>query len=71
MTIDQSSEKPSDDAPEAAKSERLIRERAYLLWEAEGRQDGGADEYWHRARELIEDESQAAYPPTQSRGHRT
>jgi hypothetical protein len=51
--------------------ERRIRERAYLLWEAEGRPDGRADEYWHRARGLIEAEAQPAYPPTQSRGHRT
>ena len=50
---------------------RRIRERAYLLWEAEGRPDGRADEYWHRARELIEAEAQSAYPPTQSRAHRT
>jgi hypothetical protein len=51
--------------------ERRIRDRAYLLWEAEGKPDGRADEYWHRARELIEAETQSAYPPTQSRGHRT
>ena len=71
MTVDHSSKKPSDDEPAAGDNEQLIRERAYLLWEAEGRQDGRVDEYWHRARELIEDESQAAYPPTQSRGQRT
>jgi hypothetical protein len=51
--------------------ERRTRVRAYLLWEAEGRPDGRAEEYWHRARELIEAETQSAYPPTQSRGHRT
>jgi Protein of unknown function (DUF2934) len=51
--------------------ERRIQERAYLLWEAEGRPDGRADEYWHRARELMEAETRSAYPPTQSRGHRT
>jgi hypothetical protein len=51
--------------------ERRIRDRAYLLWEAEGKADGRADEYWHRARELIEAETRSAYPPTQSRGHRT
>jgi hypothetical protein len=51
--------------------ERNVQMRAYLLWEAEGMQDGRADEYWHRARELIEAEGQSAYPPTQSRGHRT
>jgi Protein of unknown function (DUF2934) len=51
--------------------EQRIRARAYLLWEAEGRQEGMADNYWHRARELIEAEVQSSYPPTQSRGHRT
>jgi hypothetical protein len=29
--------------------EQSIRERAYLLWEREGRPEGRADEYWHRA----------------------
>jgi hypothetical protein len=51
--------------------ERRIQERSYLLWQAEGRPDGRADEYWYRARELMEAETRAAYPPTQSRGHRT
>jgi hypothetical protein len=54
--------------PEApAERENRIRERAYQLWEAEGRQE----EYWHRAQELLEDEAKSAYPPTQSRGNRT
>jgi hypothetical protein len=50
--------------------EQNIRTRAYLLWELEGRQEGGAEQYWHRARELIEAESQSSYPPAQSRGNR-
>jgi hypothetical protein len=29
----------------------IVRERAYLLWEAEGCPEGRADEFWHRARE--------------------
>lgn len=29
--------------------EQLVRERAYGLWEQEGRPDGSADEFWHRA----------------------
>lgn len=57
------------DAP--AEDEQQIRDRAYRLWESEGRPEGRADEYWHRARELIEAETQSSYPPTQSRGHRT
>jgi hypothetical protein len=48
--------------------ERGIQLRAYLMWEMEGRPDGRADEYWHRARERIEAETQSAYPPVQSRG---
>ena len=31
--------------------EQEVRERAYLLWEQEGRLDGRSDEYWHRALE--------------------
>jgi DUF2934 family protein len=31
--------------------EQEVRERAYLLWEKEGRLDGRAEEYWLRARE--------------------
>ena len=50
--------------------ERRIRDRAYLRWEAEGKPDGRADEYWHRARWLVEAETQSAYPPIQSRGQR-
>ena len=51
--------------------EASIRLLAYLLWEAEGRPDRRADEYWHRACERVEAETRSAYPPTQSRGHRT
>jgi hypothetical protein len=30
--------------------ERSIRERAYFLWEQEGRPEGRAEEHWHQAR---------------------
>ncbi len=63
------SEKPTE-GESGADTEQRIRQRAYLLWEAEGAQPGRADEYWKRARELIEDEDKSAYPPTQSRGNR-
>ncbi len=33
--------------------EQRIRERAHSLWEADGRPEGRADEYWERARALI------------------
>ncbi len=51
--------------------EQLIRVRAFLLWQAEGEAEGREEEYWQRARELIEAETQSSYPPTQSRGYRT
>lgn len=70
MIADTPSEKLTEGEP-AAHTDRRIRDRAYQLWEAEGRQDGGVEAYWHRARELIEDEAKSAYPPTQSRGNRT
>jgi Protein of unknown function (DUF2934) len=31
--------------------DRIVRERAYHLWEEEGRPEGRADEFWHRAHE--------------------
>jgi hypothetical protein len=31
--------------------DRIVRERAYMLWEQEGRPGGRADDYWHRAHE--------------------
>jgi Protein of unknown function (DUF2934) len=31
--------------------DRIVRERAYHLWEQEGRQEGRSDEYWHHAHE--------------------
>jgi len=50
------------DTNEEQNVEQNIRMRAYLLWELEGRQEGGAGRYWHRARELIDDESRSASP---------
>ncbi len=29
--------------------ERVVRERAYFLWEQDGRPEGRSEEYWHRA----------------------
>ena len=49
---------------ETGSSRRLedqIRERAYYLWEEEGRPEGRAEIHWAKARALIEgDKSQAA-----------
>jgi hypothetical protein len=42
-----------------AEGEQPIRERAYQLWQADGAPEGKADEYWHRARELIEEEAKS------------
>jgi hypothetical protein len=60
-----------EDNEDPARREQRIRERAYLMWEADGRPEGTAEEYWKRAQELIEDESRSASPPTASRGNRT
>ena len=35
--------------PAALVSEDAIRQRAYFLWEADGRPEGGHDHYWSRA----------------------
>ena len=45
----QCDDNPLDPSPE---HEQRIRERAYHLWEADGRPDGREAEYWERAREL-------------------
>jgi hypothetical protein len=42
---------PLDDSNETR--QQRIRERAYHLWDADGRPEGRSDEYWERARELI------------------
>ena len=51
--------------------DQLVRQRAYELWELEGSPEGRQDEYWHRAADLFDAETQSAYPPVQPRGHRT
>jgi hypothetical protein len=73
ISLNQPSGEPNTHIPAdvTGKDEMRIRERAYLLWEAEGKPEGRLDEYWDRACELIDDESQSSYPPAQSRGHRT
>lgn len=42
----------------AGADEQATRERAYSLWEADGRPEGRMDEYWFRARELMEREAE-------------
>jgi membrane protein involved in colicin uptake len=39
--------------------EERLRLQAYHLWEADGRPHGRSDEYWQRARELLERETSA------------
>lgn len=54
--------KPADAA--AMVSEDAIRQRAYFMWEAEGRPDGKHDHYWSRAHE----EATQAYAEATARG---
>jgi hypothetical protein len=42
--------------------ETRIRERAYALWDQDGRPEGRADEYWEKARRLIEAEDDPKAP---------
>lgn len=39
-----------------------VRERAYLLWEREGRPAGRADSHWHMAAREIDEADQPAMP---------
>jgi Protein of unknown function (DUF2934) len=52
-----------------ALKELRIREKAYELWEADGSPQGRSDEYWHRAREIIENEPTTA--PGEMNGSKT
>jgi hypothetical protein len=47
-----SDETPNPLAPLDTAAEQRIRERAYHLWEADGRPHGRDTEYWERAEEL-------------------
>lgn len=38
--------------------DQRIRERAYALWEQEGRQHGSPEDHWHRARREIEQDDE-------------
>ena len=42
--------------------ERLIRERAYMIWEREGRPDGRADVHWFQALRELQAEGRLAGP---------
>jgi hypothetical protein len=41
--------------PETTIEDR-VRDRAYALWERDGRPDGRSDEYWQQARSEVEAE---------------
>ncbi|MBV9750394.1 MAG: DUF2934 domain-containing protein [Acetobacteraceae bacterium] len=41
----------------------LVRARAHLLWEQEGRPEGKAEEHWRRAASLVESERDAGPAP--------
>jgi hypothetical protein len=46
----------SDTDQQPKERERLIRERAYFIWEQEGRPEGRHLEHWRRARAHIDEE---------------
>jgi Protein of unknown function (DUF2934) len=56
--------------------EDRVRERAYALWEKDGRLDGRSDEYWKQARSEVEAEdaksgSESSVDATEKRPGRT
>jgi hypothetical protein len=69
-TTPQSSDSPANPS-QLAEGEKRVRERAYQLWQFEGSPEERLDEYWDRARELIQAETLSAYPPAASRSNRT
>jgi Protein of unknown function (DUF2934) len=46
--------------------ERLVREKAYELWERAGRPDGRNDEFWHASKQELETELAAVEEVGQS-----
>ncbi|WP_209768506.1 DUF2934 domain-containing protein [Azospirillum rugosum] len=48
--------------------DRLIRERAYLIWEREGRPEGRADAHWFQALRELQAEGQLSRRPVMG-GH--
>ena len=48
----------------AAPSEDAIRQRAYLMWEADGKPDGMSDHYWHRASEQPDESARSKVKAT-------
>ncbi len=46
--------------------EHHIRQRAYEIWEREGRPDGHQDEHWAKARQEIETENSALSPAAEA-----
>ncbi|MEI7599531.1 MAG: DUF2934 domain-containing protein [Aestuariivirga sp.] len=56
-----------DEHPQAAR----IRERAYMIWERDGRPDGHALMHWVKAREEVEaEDKQAAADNTPAKGNK-
>jgi hypothetical protein len=50
-------------------SDTRIEERAYAIWEAEGRPHGRHDEHWHRAaQEIARESDEASSQPAPSGG---
>jgi hypothetical protein len=47
---------------ETSRSDARIHLRAYYLWEADGRPEGRADEYWTKAQALLKEESRVTAP---------
>ena len=51
-----------------AGKQKLIEQRAYLFWEAEGQPHGRHEEHWHRAARQIETEEDVHIPEKPRKG---
>jgi hypothetical protein len=51
---------------ETSRSDANIHLRAYYLWEADGRPEGHADEYWGKAQALLKEEARVTAPADQA-----
>ena len=58
----EATERIGTDIMETSRSDTRIHLRAYYLWEADGRPEGRADEYWAKAQAMLEEESRLTAP---------
>ena len=72
MTASEPADKSSESNDGAPSDwEERIRGLAHQLWEADGSQEGRAEEYWRRAQEILDEEAKSNYPPARAKRDQT